>query len=137
MNERHRLRPIAQLLRPIERRVAAADDDDALAAKLFRIVDAVEDGPTIPGLRTRLRQTPRRKRTDPSRDHDGACRKPVVFCHQYEMITTPLERSDVLVEMRFEVELRRLFDERVDEILGQDFREPTDVEDVFLRIERG
>src|SRR2546423_14899807 len=53
------------------------------------------------------------------------------------MLAPLLERDDVLVEMRFEFELRRLLDERVDEILARDFRETADVEDVFLRIKRG
>ena len=52
-----------------------------------------------------------------------------------EMIVLPFERGHVLVEMRFEMELRRLLNQSTDQILGQDFGEAADVEDVLLGIE--
>src|SRR3954451_8228172 len=53
------------------------------------------------------------------------------------MIVVPLESGDVLVEVRLVVELRCLLDQRLHQILRQNLRETSDVEDVLLGIERG
>ena len=52
------------------------------------------------------------------------------------MIVIPLERGNVLVEVRLEVELSRLLDQRVNQILGQNPGESADVEDVLLGVKR-
>ena len=48
-----------------------------------------------------------------------------------------VEAGDALSQVRRLVELRRLVSQRLHEVLGEDLRIPRDVEDVFLRIERG
>ena len=52
------------------------------------------------------------------------------------MIVRPLQRRNVLIEVRLEVKLRRLLNQRVHQVLGQDFGESTHVEDVFLGVKR-
>jgi hypothetical protein len=59
-----------QLVGPIERGVAAADDEDPLASKDFWIGDDVEDAPAVSGMGDRLRQPARREGADARRDHD-------------------------------------------------------------------
>src|SRR4051812_37304310 len=99
MNQGDRTCPVAQLLSPIERRVPAADDDDALAAELFRICDAVKNSPPVPRVSALLWQAPRRERSDTRRDDDRARRKSIAFCDQDKMISALLERDHVLVEV--------------------------------------
>jgi hypothetical protein len=52
------------------------------------------------------------------------------------MILFFLERDDVLIQVRAVVELVYLLPERLDQVLGQNLRESTDIEDVFLGVER-
>src|SRR5688572_22762898 len=52
------------------------------------------------------------------------------------MVVIPLERGDILVQVRFVVELVNLLLERLDQVLGEDFCESTNVEDVLLGIKR-
>src|SRR3954447_25367935 len=53
------------------------------------------------------------------------------------MIVGSLERGDVLIEVRPEVELCGLIDQRADQVLGQNLRVSADIEDVFLGVKRG
>src|SRR5205085_8950545 len=48
MDESHRLGAIAELLRPVERRIAPTDDDDALSAEFFRIGHSIENSAAVP-----------------------------------------------------------------------------------------
>ena len=126
-----------QLLRPIESRVTASDDDDALAAKLLWIRHAIEDSSTVPRLCALLRQASRRERSNPGRDDNGAARESIGLSDQNEVIVVPLECGHVLIKVRLEMELRRLFDERIHHVLGQNLGEAANVEDVLLGVERG
>src|SRR4029077_18315494 len=137
MDQRHRFRAAAQLLGPVERGIAAPDDDDALVAELLGIRHAVEDSKPIPRFRAGLRETPRREGANPRGDYDRPRWETVGLGNQDEMILVPLEGRDVLVQVRLERKLRRLLDERVDQILRQDLRESPGIEDVLLGVERG
>ena len=70
VHERHVRRHAAQLRRPVERRVAAADDHHALPRVLLRVGDDVVDAAPVPRLGARLRQAPRREGADPGGDDD-------------------------------------------------------------------
>src|SRR4029077_16196630 len=100
----------------IERRIAAPDDDDALAAELLGIRYSVEDSAPIPRFRASLRETPRREGTDARGNDDRARWEAVSIGNQDEMIVVPLESGDILVQVRLEGKLGRLLDECVDQI---------------------
>src|SRR5712671_3569229 len=91
VNQRHRLRPIPELLRPIEGRVTATDDHDILTAELLRIRHPVENPLPVPRLRAGLRQSPRRERAYPRGYDDRAGRKAIGLGDQNEVIFVPLQ----------------------------------------------
>src|SRR4051812_8994303 len=126
VNERHCLRSVAKLLGPVERRISTADYYDALSAKLFRIVYSIEDPPPVPRLGALLRQPAWREGSDSASDDDRAGGKSIGVRDEHEVIVGPFECRDVLIQVRPEMELRRLLDEGFDEILCQDLREAAD-----------
>ena len=64
--------PRQQLQRPVERRVAAAEDHQALAGELRGVLDAVLDGAALEGLRALDADAPRLERADAGGDHHRA-----------------------------------------------------------------
>ena len=59
VHQSDRFCPVAELLRPIERRVAAADYHDALTLEVVRVGHPVEDATAVPLVRARLSETAR------------------------------------------------------------------------------
>ena len=72
VHQRHMGGPIRQLMRPIERRVASADDDDPPAAEFVGIEHHLIDAPPVPGLGERVGEPARRECPDPGGDHQRA-----------------------------------------------------------------
>src|SRR5687768_17075290 len=122
---------------PVERRVATADDHDALIPVVLRVRDRIVDAATVPGLRTRMRQPPRREGADPRGDDDGARRESFVVRLQHEMPVVLVQPRDTLAEVRGLLELRGLVAQRLHQVLREHLRIARDVEDVFLGVERG
>src|SRR5438094_817891 len=106
MHQRHRLGAIEELLRPVKRLVASADDDDALPAKFFRVRHPIENSASVPRLGALLRQAPRRECPNSRGDDDRPRRKAVRLGDKHEVIVVALERGDVLVKVRLEMKLR-------------------------------
>jgi hypothetical protein len=124
-------------VRPVERRVAATDDHDALPGERRRIGDAVEDSASVPRRGRGLRKAARFERADSGRDDDRPRGKPVRLCDQREDAAGLLQRDDALVAVHRRAELRGLLRQRADEVLGEYLCEPAHVEDVLFRIQRG
>src|SRR6185437_90920 len=134
VDQRDCFRGAAQLLRPVERRVAAADDDDTLAAKLLQIENAILNSLPVPRLCDRLWQPARRECSDSSRKHQRPGRKTVGAGDEDEVPVVLLESGYMLIEMHRLAELGRLAFERAHQILCQHLGKAGDVEYVFLRI---
>ena len=124
MHERHARRAIEQLRAPVERRVAAADDHDALPRNSFGIGHHVEDAAPVPRLGARLRQPPRREGADARRDDDRPRRKAVLLGDEHEVPVLLLQPDHALAEMDRLVELRRLLRERFTRSLASTFGKP-------------
>jgi hypothetical protein len=115
-----------------------ADDHDALVAVVLRIGDDVVDAATVPGLALACGSRRGENAPIPRRDDDRARREAVLV--RLENESGRLARGGPVTrwaEVRRLVELRRLVSQRPHEILGEHLRIARDVEDVFLRIERG
>ena len=123
MHERHRRRAIEQLMRPVERRVATADDHDAPPAKFLGVRHDLVHATAVPRRGTRLRQATRRERADSARDHHCARRKPLPLGRQHEMTVLLRQPDDALAEMRLRAELPRLHGQLIHEILREHLRE--------------
>src|SRR6266566_6054793 len=136
MDQCHCFRALAELLRPVECRVSASNNDDTLTAEFLRIGDAIKDPSSVPGFRASLWQTSRREGPNTAGNDNRAPRKAIGLCNQNEVVLVPLECDHVLIEVRLEMELRCLFDERVHHVLGQNLGEAADIEDVFLGVQR-
>src|SRR5512132_130914 len=91
VDERHGLRAVPQLLRPVEGRIAAADDDDALIPELLGVRHTIEDSAAVPRLGAGLGQAPWRESTDSARDDDRARRKAVGLGDENVVVVVPLE----------------------------------------------
>src|SRR5690606_35775221 len=92
-------RAAQKLVRPVEGRVAATDDQHALTAERLRVGDAVEDAATVPRLGRGLREPPRRGSTDPGGDQDGPCRETIRFRDEREAAAVILQSDDTLIQM--------------------------------------
>ena len=136
MHQSDARRPAAQLVRPVERRVAAADDHHVLSGERRGIGDAVVDPAAVPRRGGRLRKTARLERPDARRDHDRSRRKTIRLGDEREDAAALLERDHALIAMHRRPELCGLLRERAHEVLGEYLWEPAHVEDVLFGIQR-
>ena len=127
-----------QLERPVERRVAAAEDHQALAGKLGRVLDAVLDAPCPrtprrPRRRCAAAGTSRRRRRSRPRRHRSVM-PPAVRTWK-----RPSSRRGELHHLLAEVELRLegldLLQQPVDQLLRAAHRQRRNVVDRLVRIE--
>ena len=122
---------------PVERRIAAADDDDALAAEAFGVGDDVVDPAAVPRLGAHLRQPPRRKRADPGGDDDGTGGKRSVSVTSMKIPSALFEAGHALGEVR---SAGRTAPPARATAAPAPWPEPwksRDVEDVLLGVQRG
>ena len=136
VNQRDFRRDVAQLVRPVERRVAATDDHDPAIAKFLRIRHDLVHAATIPRLGTGLRKPAWRERPDAAGNDHRARGEAVTLGRQHEMPILLGEPDHPLSEKRPRAELARLRGELDHQVLRENLREATDVEDVLLGIQR-
>jgi len=141
VNHHDRLRDPLQIHRPVECRVAAADDEDALAGEGARIQHAIMQTLLVPLIHVFERQLPRGERPDPAGDQHRPARILVFIGDDREqrlaVLLAAAQPDDFLGEVDRRLPLQALLGEGLHEVLGENLRKTGDVEDVFLRIERG
>ena len=128
--------------RPVERRVAAADDDAVLALEDVLARDEVVEPAALPVVDPLELELPRLEGAVAG-GHDQRPREELLarLRRQSEELLAVLrdarEIGDLFVEMDVGAELEPLLDAEVDEILAPDLRVAGDVVDVLLGIDRG
>ena len=139
VHQRETLRNRLQIERPVERRVAAADDQQALVAELLHLAHGIEDGFFLVGLDARNRRALGLERAAAGRDHDAFCleRLAGIGAHAEEGIADLLERGHHLPEMEGGVKRLDLVHQLVGDALAGDDRDAGNVVDRLFRIELG
>ena len=138
MHDHNPLGQLSERQRPVDRRIAAAGDDDALAAKIFTPPHQVEDATALVSLDAGERWAIRPERAATGRDHHRARRDPHPGGIGHDKPVRRLaEFGHRMAKMVDGRERRRLLDEPIDEQAGVDPRMTGDVVDRFFRIERG
>src|SRR3954451_10576781 len=127
---------------PVERGVAAADDDAVLPLEDVLPRDEVVKPAALPVVDPVELELPRLEGAVASRD-DQRARKELLpgLGRQREqffaVLRQPRQVGDLFVEVDVGAELEALFDAKVDEVLALDLRMPGDVVDVLLRVDGG
>ena len=141
VDERDRLvRRVLEAERPVERGVAAADDDAGLVAEDLLAADEVVQALALPGVDVVDLELARLEGAVPCGDDQrpGRERLALVRGEDEDLLAVgadPLEVLDLLAEVDVGPELEALLDAEVDERLALDLRVPGDVVDVLLGID--
>ena len=138
MQKRQRLGHRLQVQGPVERRVAAADDEHVAAAEMVHLAHRVEHRVAFILLDAGKRRALRREGSAAGGDHHhlgfdhraGVGREP-------EAAVEPLERLHPLIEMELGAERLDLVHELVGQLLAGDDGQAGNVVDRLLRIELG
>ena len=128
-----------QAERPVERGVAAADDQHVLAAKFVHLAHRVEDGLALERLDAGKRRPLGRERAAAGcHDHDlGEERGAGIGREPEPPIARALEAIDALAQMQLGTERLDLRQQPVGQLLARDDGERGDVVDRLFRIELG
>src|SRR5919109_2347335 len=142
MDERDReLRRVLEAERPVERRVAAADDYAALGTEDVLATHEVVETAPLPLVDAFDLELARLERAVAGGD-DECTREETLPRDRRQredllaVLTDPLEVGHLLVEMDVGAELQALLDAEVDELLAENLRVAGDVVDVLLGIDR-
>ena len=125
--------------RPVERGIAAADDEDALVAERLHLPHRIEYRGALVGLDAGDRRTLGLERAAARRDHDDLDLEHLaaVGGHAEHGIADLLDRLDHLLQMKGRAERLDLRHQRVAEALAGDVGNARNVVDRLLRIELG
>ena len=131
-----------EVQRPVERRVAAADDQHPAAAEVLHLAHRIEDARALVGLDAGSRRALGLERAAAGGDHHhlGLDRRPGVGRDPIIGLFRRAERFDALdhlAEMEGRAERLDLLRQRVDQPLAGDDRIAGNVVDRLLRIELG
>ena len=137
MHQREARGPWQQLQRPVERRVAAAEDHQMLAHQLGRTLHPVVDGAAFESLRALESDAPRLKGAHARRDHHGTGVE--ADTARGAQVEAPALASRELHHFMAEVQLRTegpdLLHEPVDQLLGAAHRQRRNVVDRLVGVE--
>jgi hypothetical protein len=138
MNHHHPCRNLGEGDRPIDRRIAAAGDDDALAAERLAPCDEIEDALALVVLDPVERRAIGPKGADPRGNDHGLSEEnnAATGLDPETTILNPGESHDLLAEMINRRERRGLLFESRDQRRGIDRGMAGDIVDRFFRIER-
>jgi hypothetical protein len=133
---------VLQAERPVERRVAAADDDAARIAEDLLLAHEVVEASALPLVDPVDDELARLERSVSGGDDQRAreVRAALVGRDREQLLAVlvdPLERLHLLAQVHLRAVLEALLGAAVDELLGQDLRIAGDVVDVLLRIHGG
>ena len=139
MNQRHALRQRLQVERPVEGRIAAADDKQVVAAVILHATHRIEDRGALIVLDARHRRPLRLERSAAGGDHHHLAEKggAGVGGEPESPVRLAAERLDHLGEMEGRMEGMNLLHQLLDQVLAGDDRIAGDVVDRLLRIELG
>jgi hypothetical protein len=131
---------VLEAQRPIERRIASADDDAGLAPEDILAPHEVVQPAALPHIDVLNLELARLERTVAGGDDQRAREKALAGLSRERqellaVLRDALEVGDLLAEMDVRAELKALFDAQVDEFLPQDLRMPGDIVDVLLGID--
>ena len=139
MQQRQMARERREVERPVERRVAAAGDQQPLAAERLHLAHRVIDRLRLVGLDAGDRRALRLERAAAGRDHDDLASNtlPAFGRDAEQRIADLLDVLDHLVEMEGRIERLDLLHQRVGQALAGDLRDAGNVVDRLLGIELG
>src|SRR5579863_5211197 len=138
MDDGHPLGDLGERERPIDRRIAAAGDDDTAAAELLAPVHEIKDTLPFERLDALERRAVRPEGAGPGRDHHGAGGDPEPGgILENKTLFRRREARDGVAQMEHRGKGRGLFDQPLDQFGGADSRIARDVVDRLFRIERG
>ena len=139
MDERQALGQRLQIERPVERRIAAADDHQVLVAELLHLAHRIEDRCALIRLDARNRRTLRLERTAAGRDHHDLAEEGVAGVGGQAGSARPAAAgaSRPSDQMEGRIERLDLLDEFVDQPLAGDHRKSGNVVDRLLGIKLG
>ena len=139
VQQRHALGDRMKVERPVERGIAAADDQDVLVAELLHLAHGVEHRGAFIGLDARHRRALRLKRSAARGDHHHLAFEHLagIGGHAKAGIADLLDRLHHLVEMEGRVERLDLLQQRIGQALAGDEGDAGNVVDRLFRIELG
>ena len=139
MHQREARGPWQQLQRPVERRVAAAEDHQMLAHQLGRTLHPVVDGAAFESLRALESDAPRLKGAHARRDHHGTgVEADAARGAQVEApAIAPRELHHFMAEVQLRIEGPDLLHEPVDQLLGAAHRQRRYVVDRLVGVQLG
>ena len=139
VQQRHALGDRMQIERPVERGIAAADDQDVLVAELLHLAHGIEHRGAFIGLDARHRRTLRLERAAARGDHHHLALEHLAGIGRDAKagIADLLDRLHHLVEMEGRMERLDLFEQRFRQALAGDEGNAGNVVDRFFRIELG
>ena len=137
MDQRHALCDRLEVERPVERGIAAADDQKVVAAEIIHAPHGIEDALALIRLDARDRRALGLERAAAGRnDNDlGLDHLVLVGGDPERPVLEPLDAGDHAVEGELRVERRDLLHQLVDDALGRDGRPYRNVVDRLFRIE--
>ena len=139
MHQRHALADRVEVQRPVERGVAAADDQDVLAAEVFHLAHGVVHRLAFKGFDARHRRTLRLERAAAGRhDQHGALEHLAAIGGDAETrIADLLNALHHLVQVELRIERLDLLHQALGEALAGDHRDAGNVVDRLLGIQFG
>src|SRR5690606_2215884 len=137
MDQSETARLACQFQRPVERRVATAEDQQSLPGEIRRALHPVMDMAALECLRSFATEPARLKRTEPRRDDHrlGMETRIERRAHQERAVFEPLELRGFLAEMKLCVERLDLLQEPIDELLRGAHGNRRNVVDRLVRIQ--
>ena len=139
VEQRQAFRQRLQIERPVERRVATADDEQVVVAIVLHAAHGIEDRLALVGLDARDRRPLGLERATARRDHDHLAEKrdARVGGQAEAAVCLARQRLDHLAEMEGRMEGMDLLHQLLDQPLAGDDRIAGNVVDRLLRIELG
>ena len=137
VQEREALRYRLQIERPVERGIAAADDEHALAPEALHAADRIEHRGALIGLDAGKRRPLGRERAAARRDDDDLGDELVagVGLEPKAAVGKLLQLLDLLAEVKLRIERLDLLQQPVGDLLPGDNRQPGNVVDRLVGIE--
>ena len=139
VQQRHALGDRMQIERPVEREIAAADDQDVLVAELLHLAHGIEHRGALIGLDARHRRTLRLERAAACGNHHHLALEHLAGIGRDAKagIADLLDRLHHLVEMEGRMKRLDLFHQRFGQALAGDEGNAGNVVDRLFRIEFG